>query len=68
VRIGGRLDNPLLPGRYFVNLFVYREGAARGALQVLHLRDFVVFGTRPGPGMVAVGSRLEAVEEPEWGA
>jgi ABC-2 type transport system ATP-binding protein len=65
IRITGRLENPLLPGRYFVHCFVFREGRLRGALQVMHLPGFVVFGAQPGPGMVAVRGKVEAVAEPE---
>jgi ABC-type polysaccharide/polyol phosphate transport system ATPase subunit len=64
VRIAGRIDNPLLPGRYLLQCFVYREGAARGALQAIQLPGFVVFGTRPGPGIVSVRGDVEAVAEP----
>ena len=54
VRIAGKVENPLLPGRYYVDCFVFRQGSQRGALQVMHLPDFVVFGTEPGPGLVSV--------------
>jgi ABC-2 type transport system ATP-binding protein len=64
VRIAGRIDNPLLPGRYLLQCFVYREGAARGALQAINLPGFVVFGTRTGPGIVSVRGDVEAVAEP----
>jgi energy-coupling factor transporter ATP-binding protein EcfA2 len=64
VRIAGRIENPLLPGRYLLQCFVYREGAARGALQAIQLPGFVVFGTRPGPGIVSVRGDVEAVAEP----
>jgi ABC-2 type transport system ATP-binding protein len=65
VRIAGKIENPLVPGRYFVNCFVYREGSQRGALQVMHLPGFVVFGTAPGPGLVSVRTSVEATAEPE---
>jgi hypothetical protein len=55
VRIAGRIDNPLLPGRYFVNCWITRNRTQGDvALHVVRLLDFVVFGTRPGPGSVAV--------------
>ena len=63
VRISGMVENPLLPGRYFPNCFVYREGSQRGALQVLHLPGFVVFGTAPGPGLVSVRAEVKATAE-----
>jgi ABC-2 type transport system ATP-binding protein len=55
VRIAGRIDNPLLPGRYFVNCWITRNRTQGDvALHVVKLLDFVVFGTRPGPGSVSV--------------
>ena len=65
VRISGTIENPLVPGRYFANCHVYREGAQRGALQVMHLPGFVVFGTAPSPGLVSVRADVEAVAERE---
>jgi energy-coupling factor transporter ATP-binding protein EcfA2 len=67
VRIGGKIENPLLPGRYFIRCFIYREGRERGALQVLNVSDFVVFGTRPAPGIVSVKADVQAVPEPGSG-
>jgi ABC-2 type transport system ATP-binding protein len=64
VRIAGKIENPLVPGRYFVDCSVYREGAQRGALQTMHLPGFVVFGTTPAPGFVSVRNDVEAVAEP----
>jgi ABC-2 type transport system ATP-binding protein len=64
VRIAGRVENPLLPGRYLLQCFVYREGTMRGALQVMHLPGFVVFGTGSGPGLVSVRGEVKAVTEP----
>ena len=54
-----------MPGRYFANCFVYREGAARGALQVMHMPGFVVFGTAPAPGLVSVRADVRVVAERE---
>ena len=68
VRISGKIENPLLPGRYFIRCFIYREGRERGALQVLNVSDFVVFGTKPAPGLVSVNSDLEALPEPRGDA
>ena len=51
VRIAGTIENPLLPGRYFVSCLISRNRAAGDlALHVVRLLDFVVYGTRPGPG------------------
>jgi ABC-2 type transport system ATP-binding protein len=65
VRISGTIENPLVPGRYFANCFVYREGSRRGALQAIHMPGFVVYGTAPAPGLVSVKADVEAVAEPE---
>ena len=65
VRIAGTIENPLVPGRYYVTCWVYREGSQRAALQALHLPGFVVFGTDPGAGFVSVRSDLSASAEPE---
>jgi ABC-2 type transport system ATP-binding protein len=64
VRIAGQIDNPLLPGRYFVNCWISRNRAQGDlALHVVRLLDFVVYGTRPGPGSVAVEADVEATVE-----
>jgi ABC-type polysaccharide/polyol phosphate transport system ATPase subunit len=61
VRIAGTIDNPLLPGRYHVGCLISRNRAQGDlALHVVRLLDFVVFGTRPGPGDVAVRADVEA--------
>jgi ABC-type polysaccharide/polyol phosphate transport system ATPase subunit len=69
VRIAGKIDNPLLPGRYFVSCLISRNRAGGDmALHLLRLLDFVVYGTNPGPGTVAVRADVEAVVEPEGGS
>jgi ABC-type polysaccharide/polyol phosphate transport system ATPase subunit len=69
VRIAGRIDNPLLPGRYFVSCLISRNRAGGDmALHLLRLLDFVVYGTSPGPGTVSVRADVEAVVEPEDGS
>jgi ABC-2 type transport system ATP-binding protein len=65
VRIAGTIDNPLLPGRYFVNCWISRNRRHGDmALHVVRLLDFVVFGTRPGPGSVSVHADVDAALEP----
>lgn len=64
IRIAGSLENPLLPGRYFIDLWVARdrdEGSL--AMQRTHLLDFVVYGTRPGAGNVWVHNDVTASVE-----
>jgi len=61
VRIAGTIENPLLPGRYFVSCMVSRNRTQGDlALHVLRLLEFVVYGTRPGPGSVSVKADVEA--------
>jgi ABC-type polysaccharide/polyol phosphate transport system ATPase subunit len=65
VRISGTIENPLLPGRYYVECWISREhGRAQLALHVLRLLSFLVYGTHRGPGSVSVQTEVEAVLEP----
>ena len=65
--IRGAVENPLNPGRYFVNCVVTRRGE-RGqlAVQVLDFIDFVVYGAG-GAGVLTIPGRVEATrfEDPE---
>jgi ABC-type polysaccharide/polyol phosphate transport system ATPase subunit len=64
VRIAGTIENPLLPGRYFVNCWISRNRAQGDlALHVVKLLEFIVYGTRPGPGDVAVRTDVDATVE-----
>jgi ABC-2 type transport system ATP-binding protein len=66
VRVAGRIENPLLPGRYFVNCWISRNRTQGDlALHVVRLLELVVYGTRPGPGDVAVRVDVEAELEPQ---
>jgi len=61
VRVAGRIENRLLPGRYFVNCWISRNrNQGDLALHVVRLLDFVVYGTRSGPGSVSVRADVEA--------
>jgi ABC-2 type transport system ATP-binding protein len=65
VRISGTIENPLVPGRYFVNCWISRNRTQGDmAMHVVRLLDFVVYGTRPGPGSVSVRADVEAVLSP----
>ena len=65
VRISGTIENPLLPGRYFVECWISREQEhGQVALHVLRLLSFLVYGTRGGPGSVSLPADVEAVLEP----
>ena len=64
VRISGRIENPLLPGRYSVTAIISRNRSIGDlALHLLRVLDFVVYGTRTGAGSVAVESAMRAVRE-----
>jgi ABC-2 type transport system ATP-binding protein len=66
VRIAGQIENPLLPGRYFVTCWISRNRHQGDlALHVVRLLEFVVFGTQPGPGSVSVRADVEAGLEPQ---
>jgi ABC-2 type transport system ATP-binding protein len=59
VRVAGTIENPLLPGRYGLRCMISRNRSAGDlALHVLGLLEFVVYGTRPGAGSVAVDADL----------
>lgn len=66
VHVTARLDNPLVPGRYFVHCGVNRNGHSGDvALYVHNAVDFVVFGTARGGGIVSLRHQIEtAVEKP----
>ena len=64
VRLSGRIENSLVPGRYSIDCWVRRDRTPGDmALQGLRLLDFVVFGTSPSPGVVSVETDVEAVAE-----
>jgi ABC-2 type transport system ATP-binding protein len=65
VRISGTIENRLLPGRYAVQCWVSRNRRQGDlALHGLRLLEFVVYGTRPGPGSVEVRTEMTATIEP----
>ena len=69
VRIAGTIENPLTPGRYFVNCWVVRgRNPGDYALQAIKFLDFVVFGTKQDPGVVSVRAEVEAVPEEGTGS
>jgi ABC-2 type transport system ATP-binding protein len=62
VRISGRIENRLLPGRYSVRSWILRNRTEGDlALHALRLLDFAVYGTRSGPGSVRVHVDGDAV-------
>jgi ABC-2 type transport system ATP-binding protein len=68
VRLAGRIENSLVPGRYSVDCWVRRDrDQGDMAVQGLRLLDFVVYGTAPRQGVVSVRADVEAVSEPGTG-
>jgi ABC-2 type transport system ATP-binding protein len=59
VHISGTIENRLLPGRYAVQCWVSRNRTQGDlALHGLRLLEFLVYGTRPGPGSVEVETNM----------
>jgi ABC-type polysaccharide/polyol phosphate transport system ATPase subunit len=65
IRLDGRIDNPLVTGRYFLDCWV-RNDPDRGpvAVQGLRLLQFVVYGPTETPGLVTVDADIEPRLEP----
>jgi ABC-type polysaccharide/polyol phosphate transport system ATPase subunit len=60
IRVAGTVENRLLPGGYYVNCWISRNHNRNDlALHVVRLLDFVVYGTRPGPGAVSIEADVE---------
>ena len=69
VTISGRIENPLLPGRYFVDGAVARNRTEGDlALQPVRLFDFFVYGIEPGFGNVSVHADVRVTLESEEAA
>jgi hypothetical protein len=66
VRLAGRVENPLAPGRYVLDMFVTEDVAGGGTvLQGLQLAQFTIDGSVPERGVVRVRAEVDAViEEP----
>jgi ABC-type polysaccharide/polyol phosphate transport system ATPase subunit len=64
VRLDGQIENPLVPGRYFLDIFIRDHGAAGDlTVQGLRLMSFVVYGTAPPHGIVSLEADVEPVLE-----
>ncbi len=65
VRLGGEIENRLVPGSYSVELWI-RQDRQTGdmALQSMRLAKFVVYGTAPRHGLVSLRAEVEPVIEP----
>jgi ABC-2 type transport system ATP-binding protein len=64
VRLAGRIENRLVAGRYFLDLFIREYGRQGGmTVQGLRLLSFVVYGTAPPHGLVSLHADVEPVLE-----
>jgi ABC-2 type transport system ATP-binding protein len=64
VRLSGEIENRLVPGRYFVDLWIRRQRQAKDvALQCLRVLQFVVYGTGEQLGVVSLQTDVEPVLE-----
>jgi ABC-type polysaccharide/polyol phosphate transport system ATPase subunit len=69
VRVSGRIENSLVPGRYSIDCWVRRDrNQGDLAVQGLRLLDFVVYGMAPKQGIVSVKADVEAVAETDNGS
>ena len=65
VRLRGRIDNPLVAGRYYLDCWVRQDEPDSMMLQPIRLLQFLVYGTAPRFGVVTLKAELEvAPEEP----
>ena len=65
VRLSGEIENALVPGSYYIDCWVRRDGKQGDmALQGIRVLDFVVYGTAPRHGLISVSADLDAVAEP----
>jgi hypothetical protein len=63
VRLSGKIENRLAPGRYVVKCWIHREhNYANLALHSPHVLDFVVFGDET-PGVVSLDHQMTASVE-----
>jgi ABC-type polysaccharide/polyol phosphate transport system ATPase subunit len=64
VRISGSIENPLMPGRYFLKCWIARSRGPGGlALHAFDILDFVVFGAESASSLVSVRADVDAVPE-----
>jgi ABC-2 type transport system ATP-binding protein len=64
VRIAGRIENQLRPGRYTLQCWISRKRQEGLAMQALPVLAFVVYGGRPDFGVVSALEDVTATTEP----
>ena len=68
LRIGGTIENPLVPGRYAIDCWMSRVREQGDlALHIFRLLDFIVYGLEPGVGSVLARAEVETVLERDAG-
>jgi ABC-2 type transport system ATP-binding protein len=64
VRLAGQIENRLLPGRHFIDVWIRRSRSGGDvALQCQRLIQFVVYGTGARHGVVSLHANIEPVVE-----
>jgi ABC-type polysaccharide/polyol phosphate transport system ATPase subunit len=68
VRLRTEIDNPLVPGRYYLDCWTTNDGQSDVKVQPIRMLQFFVYGTAPRFGVVTLDARIEAtIEEPGTG-
>jgi ABC-type polysaccharide/polyol phosphate transport system ATPase subunit len=58
-RIRGEIENPLVPGRYYLDCWVGLDDSRSVSVQAIRLLQFLVYGTAPRFGVVALRNDVE---------
>jgi ABC-2 type transport system ATP-binding protein len=68
VLIDGTIENPLMPGRYFLKCWIARHrNPGDLAMHGIDVLDFVIFGTDLRRGLVSVDADVEVTPDPAEG-
>lgn len=65
VRLSGQIENRLVPGRYYIDVWIRRN--RRGgdvALQAVRALQFVVYGTESNGGLISLHTDVQPIVEP----
>lgn len=66
IHVRGQTENPLVPGSYTLECWIRQDRQAGDMLlQAMRLLKFVVYGTTPRHGVVAVRTDLQVLVEPK---
>jgi hypothetical protein len=64
LRLEGRFANPLVPGRYHLDLWIRWGSGTTMGVRSMRVMRFLVYGTAPQFGLVEVAGDLQATIEP----